>query len=320
MRPADWIDLRQISLFLQIAEAGSFSKAAVRLGVSQSALSRQVRQLETAAGTRVFYRDGRGIQLTEAGKRLKTRGANILAEIGLAREEMNDAADVRAGACVVAIQPGIAKVLAAPVAERVLREMPGARLRIMEGLSGQIFEWLAAGRVDVALHYDQPNLTRVNAERVMTQDLFLIGPRSAEMKLRGQVPAVRLAEVPLILPGHPHGLRLTLEALAARQGFALDIPVEIDSAQSIVQLVAKGVGYSALPFSSIEDACRLRLISASVIHKPRIPRALLMTIATHRPLTPTVRRIMQFVRQEAHRVGTQARAVTRPVLGRAAED
>ena len=68
-----WFDPRRIALFLQIAEAGSFSKAAARLGVSQTSLSRHIRTLELAAGLRVFYRDGRGVQLTEAGKRLQER-------------------------------------------------------------------------------------------------------------------------------------------------------------------------------------------------------------------------------------------------------
>ncbi len=301
----DWVDFRRLALFLQVAEAGSFSRAAAVLAISQSVLSRYIRGLELGAGVRVFYRDGRGVQLTEAGKRLQAHARNILAEVAAARSDITEVQQGISGNVAVGVQPAVGRLLTVPIASRVLRELPEVRVHVMEGLSGHILEWLLAGRIDLALHYDQPNLNRGNSEPVLAQDLLLVGPPDAGLRLQRPVPATRLGEVPLILPGRQHGLRLTLDALAARKGFALSVPIEIDSAASITGLVAQGLGYTVLPLNSIIDAFRARQVSASWIAKPRVTRTLLMTLAAHRPLTTTVRRLMQIVRQEARRVSSE---------------
>lgn len=306
-----WFDPRRIALFLEVAEAGSFSKAATRLGVSQTTLSRHVRALEVAAGLRVFYRDGRGVQLTEAGQRLQARARTIMAEVAAAQLEMTSADAVPSGSVALGMQPAIAGVLGVPIALRAMAQLPGARLRIMEGMSGHILDWLASGRIDIALHYDQPNLGRSNAEPLLAQDLLLVGPQSARLSLEEPVPAAQLREVPLVLPGHPHGLRLTLDAHAARHGYRLNVPIEVDSTPAIIGLVAEGAGYSVLPMALIHEVHHAGRVTASWIVKPRITRTLLMSIATHRPLTATVRRLMQLIRQEARRISTESRELGR---------
>lgn len=306
-----WFDPRRIALFLQVAEAGSFSKAATRLGLSQTTLSRYIRALEVSAGLRVFYRDGRGVQLTEAGKRLQARARNIMAEVAAAQLEMTSADAVPTGSVTLGMQPAIAGVMGVPIALRAMAQLPGARVHIMEGMSGHILDWLTTGRVDIALHYDQPNLGRSNAEPLLAQDLLLVAPASAGLSLDVAVPASRLREVPLILPGHPHGLRLTLDAHAARKGYALNVPIEVDSTPAIIGLVAEGAGYSVLPMALIHEVVRAGRVSAGWIVKPRITRTLLMSIATHRPLTATVRRLMQLVRHEARRISLEARELGR---------
>lgn len=301
-----WFDPRRVALFLLVAEARSFTKAATRLGLSQTSLSRHIRTLEVAAGLRVFYRDGRGVQLTEAGKRLQERARNIMQEVAAAQLEMTSADSAPAGLVTLGMQPAISAILSVPVAIKAMSLLPHARLHIMEGMSGHILDWLMAGRVDVALHYDQPNLGRSNAEPLLTQDLLLVGPPDAGMSLEATVAASRLAEVPLILPGRPHGLRLTLDAHATRKGYALQVPIEMDSPSGIIGLVASGAGYSVLPLASIQDACNAGRVCASWIVKPRITRTLLMSIAAHKPLTATVRRFMQIIRQEARRISSQS--------------
>jgi LysR family transcriptional regulator, nitrogen assimilation regulatory protein len=313
-----WFEPHRIALFLQVAEARSFSKAATRLGLSQTSLSRHVRALEVAAGLRVFYRDGRGVQLTEAGKRLQERARTIMTEVAAAHVEMTSADSAPSGHVTLGMQPAISGILSVPVAIKAMALLPQARLHIMEGMSGHILDWLTTGRVDVALHYDQPNLGRSNAEPLLAQDLLLVGPAKERMTLDVPVAASRLAEVPLVLPGRPHGLRLALDAHAARKGITLQVPIEVDSASSIIGLVAAGVGYSVLPLASIEEVYRAGRVSAAWIAKPRITRTLLMSIAAHKPLTATVRRLMQIIRQEARRISAQSNELGRLPASRAA--
>ncbi len=228
----EWLDSRQLTLFLRIAEARSFSHASTLLGVSQSVLSRHIRRLEAAAGVEVFYRNGRGVALTEAGRRLQSRANSILMELAAARDELTNLKNQPAGTVVVGVQPNLSRWLTVPIAVRAVRELPDAQLSIMEGASAQILEWLDAGRLNVALYYSQHGSRSVNAEAVLQQDMLLVGPPEAGMTLERSVPASRLAEIPLILPMRPHGLRIALDDLAVRKRLSLSVRVEANSAST----------------------------------------------------------------------------------------
>lgn len=303
MSQKQWSDVKSLALFLQIADAGSFSRASALLGISQPALSRYISRMETALGTRVFYRDGRGVQLTEAGRRLQIHGKNIMTEFAAASEGLSQLSSGRSERVLLAMQPGISRLIMVPLVQRTMVDLPAASLRFMEGASGEILEWVAEGRVDLALYYDQPNLARGNAESLFEQDHLLIGPVSAGLSMSKPVPASRLAELPLILPGRPHGIRVTIDALAQKKNLDLKIVLEVDSAASIVALAAAGIGYGVIPLSLAMDAYHAGLISACLIVKPSVKRTMLMVSAPNRPFTETARRLMQIIRQEISRAG-----------------
>ena len=84
------MDLKQLEYFVHVAELGSFTRAANRLAVVQSALSRQVRALEVELRQPLFARTGRGVTLTEPGRRLLEHGRGILQQVERARQDIED--------------------------------------------------------------------------------------------------------------------------------------------------------------------------------------------------------------------------------------
>lgn len=305
--PGDWLDLRRLRYFIQIAEARSYSKAAIGLAVGQPALSRYIRDIENDIGITLFYRDGRGVKLTDAGQRLYTRGQEILARVEAAKSELANLKGVLTGSISLAIQPSLGRLLTAPIARRIVDEFPQVRLHITEGMSGHILGWLASGSVDIALHYDQPNLSRIPRERLAAQDLLLVGPRNANLSLSQRQSFFDIVKLPLILPGKPHSLRVSLDALAAKKGVSFHVPVEVDSASGIVELIEQGMGYGILPMASFSKALHEGSVSASWIVKPQITRILLMMTASHQPVTPLARKVMEIIRQEARTVAARAK-------------
>jgi LysR family nitrogen assimilation transcriptional regulator len=310
MSQKQWSDVKSLALFLQIADAGSFSRASALLGISQPALSRYINGMENALGVRVFYRDGRGVQLTEAGRRLQLHGKNIMMEFAAAREGLSQLGSGCSEQMMLGMQPGISRLIIVPLVQRAMAELPGARLHIMEGASGDVLEWVSEGRIDLALYYDQPNLARGNAESIFEQGHLLVGSTAAGLSMSKPVPAAHLAEVPLILPGRPHGVRVTMEALAKKKNFDLNIVLEVDTAASIVALAEAGIGYGVIPSSLAMDAYRSGRISASWIVKPSVTRTMLMVSAPNRPFTETARRLMQIIRQEAGRAAAGERVLS----------
>ena len=147
------IDLnpRQLLGFLRVAEAGSFSAAARLLGVSQPALSRTVRQVEDAVGTRLFDRDTRNVVLTPAGRELHPVAERIVAEFGGAYGELARFVAGQRGRVAMAALPSIAAVLLVPAVARFAQQRPEVEVAILDGLSGSVLDAVAEGQADAGL-------------------------------------------------------------------------------------------------------------------------------------------------------------------------
>jgi LysR family nitrogen assimilation transcriptional regulator len=140
------INLKHLESFVRVAELGSFSKAARVLDIAQPALSRQVRQLETDLRETLLLRNGRGVSLTDAGRRLFDHGVEILQRVSQAREDLGAERGAEVGHVTIGLPPSIGRRLTLPLIEGFRQHLPRARLTIVEGLSANIAEWITSGR------------------------------------------------------------------------------------------------------------------------------------------------------------------------------
>src|SRR4029078_543390 len=144
---------QHLEYFCKVAEYGSFSRAAVAIGINQSALSRHVRNLELDLGLSLFYRNGRGVALTEDGKWLLERTKPALREIALVRQEATDARAGVVSSVTIGLPPTVGRMLVLPLAKKLTSTFPNIRLRFVEGFSAHLLEWLDSGKVDMAVLY-----------------------------------------------------------------------------------------------------------------------------------------------------------------------
>lgn len=301
------MNLRQLEYFVRVAEAGSFSKAAMILGIAQPALSRQVRLLEAGLRATLLLRTGRGVVLTEAGKRLLAHGGRILQLVAQARHDMDAARNEPAGRIVVALPPTVARTLTLPLVERFRRELPRARLAVVEGFSTHIAEWVATGRVDVGAVYDPGQQPALETLPVRDEALCLIsraaGPegRTGGARVPRALPAsVRFSELPrypLIVPERAHAFRRLLEEQAARSGVKLAVAWEMSSVHSILELVLAGHGHAVLTESAVAASGRARDYIARLLAEPRLAATLCLAVSAHKPATPLRRHTMRLLRE-----------------------
>ena len=123
-------DFAELAAFAAIAEHRGFTKAAMRLGVTRSTLSQNLRALEERLGTRLMNRTTRSVALTEAGERLLARVRPALEELTLAVDQARNVRYQVAGTLRVVIQPPVASFLIGPILARFLSEYPGVRLDV----------------------------------------------------------------------------------------------------------------------------------------------------------------------------------------------
>lgn len=275
------MDLTRLRYFAAVAEAGSFSRAAAALHLTQPSLSRQVQLLEGEVGHRLLERHGRGVVPTDAGAALVAHARGIFELAERARCDMAERQQAPRGRLTVALPPRVAHVLTADLVERFQAEYPQAGITIMEGLSLRVREWLVAGRADLAILFDPAPSPQIQQDVLVREPLVLVSRRPLP-------PRLRLADVAqhrLVMPSAPHALRRLLDEHAGPRGHAMQVVAEVDSVQTVLTLVERGVADAVLPASVPRQAGRQSRLQVAAIHAPVIRNKLVLAVPVARPAT-----------------------------------
>ena len=295
------LDLKALRAFDAVAQHRSFLRASVALGVAQSALSRQVSALERDLGGRLFHRTGRGVALTELGERLSPRAHALVGDAAAFVVAARSGPEHVAGDVVAGIVPVAARGLGAELVAGLREAHPHVRLHVLEGYSGQVEEWLAAGRIDLAV-FNRYRRGRVrDAEPLMQADLCLIARRGHPALRRGEVPLRAVAGVPLAMPIRPNSLTDLVAGIAAAQRFRLEIAVEAGSSTLIREAILAADLATLSPAEAFaRELDEGELASARVV-RPAIRQVTWLAMASGRPFTPAVRAVAQAIRALAER-------------------
>lgn len=292
------MELKQLKYLLSVSELGSFSKAAVVLSVAQPVLSRQIRSLEEELGVELLYRNGRGIVVSDAGQIVVDHARSIVGAVQSISADIDTLRSEPSGKISIGMPPTAGSVLTAPLIQRFHEEYPRIKLKVQEGYSGHVLEWLSTGRIDVAILYNAPKTSTLLTQPLIEEELLLIGPgRHPDMMLNGPVEGARLAEMPLILPSHPHGLRVLVESLLGPQRVYPNVEYEVDSLSAVVNMVEQGIGYTILPYAAVSGRVESGDLTANSIVEPRMTRHLVLATSTQRPVTNATRTLARMVTQ-----------------------
>jgi DNA-binding transcriptional LysR family regulator len=272
-------DLQKWRAFVAIGELGSLTRAALFLDTNQSVLSRQINALERDCGARLFNRTGRGVELSEVGARLFPQVMALLSDAQSLEGEIRGEAREPAGRVIIGSLPSISN----PLTGRLYTEMralhPGVSLRILEGSSGQVEEWLADARIDLAILYRYgPTLPELE-QALATVDSYLIGPRNDRLTRAGEIRFGALAELPFILPSAPNGLRTALDAMARQHRITLAPVIEADSLPLQRSLVEHERLYTVLPLHAVWTELQEGRLQAARIVDPTLERRISMATA-----------------------------------------
>lgn len=272
-------DLHKWRAFIAIGELGSLTRAAIFLNSNQSLLSRQLNALERECGARLFNRTGRGVELSDVGKRIFPQVRALLTDAERLEAEIRGEAREPAGHVTLGSLPSIGPALVGPLFTRIRGRFPSVHLRILEGSSGQVEEWLADSRVDIAILYRYGNTLPEHEQSLATVDSYLIGPPGNTLTARPEVPFSSMKDLSFILPGVPNGLRTALDALARQYHWVLAPVIEADSLPLQKSLVAREGLYTVLPIHAVWQEVHDRVLQASRIVNPPCQRTVSMAMA-----------------------------------------
>lgn len=294
------MDLRQLTYFVQVAELGSFTRAATVLRVAQPALSRQVRALEVELRQTLLNRNGRGVTLTESGRRLLGHGRSILDQVERAVQDLEDHRGAPVGRFALGVPPSVGGVLTAPLVAAFRERFPKATLTIVEGLTTYVLEWLQQGRVDCAVAYNAAPSAAIELQPVLQEPLHLVSRQAASPRLRpAPVTLAELAERELVIPSRPHAIRMQLEAAMAAASLKPRVALEIESVPAMLDLVQANPLHAVLARNALRG--RERRLGARPIRLPdgsMLVTTLWLATSAQRPSSAIVQQGTALVREQ----------------------
>ncbi|MGB9107437.1 MAG: LysR substrate-binding domain-containing protein [Telluria sp.] len=288
------MEISQIRHFVRIAETGSYIKAADLLNIGQSTLSRQVRALEVELRASLFYRHGRGVLLTEAGKKFLEYARGMLHLMDAAAIAVRDSESAFSGQLAIGMAPSIGRATIPALLPELVALYPRAEISVVEGLSGALYDAVLLGQLDFALVYNPAASPNIKITPIVAEPLYLIGAGPVGDD-QGAVTLSAVAELPLILPHGNHSIRVAVESAAARLGLGVNLRLQVDSAYSTMELVAQGMGYGIMP-RLVGRGAGLPALSWQKIEQPALETTLCMVLPAQQPSNPLVAAAAEAVR------------------------
>ena len=241
------LDIRKIRFFVAAYETGSITRAAEREHIAQPALTVHIQQIEDELQVKLFDRSAQGVHPTPAGKHFYGICQDLLRRLASIGEEMHAFSGEVAGSITAGIMPSICHGPLAPVLARYTEAYPNVAVRIVEGLSGTLAEWVMSGEVDFAICNRPAATPGLSLRLVVTDRLVLV---SAPNNTRLPFAPCKLADVTdlkLVLPSPNHFLRHTLDHHINRGDFRPVTTLEIDGQSATLQFVAHSDWSTILP-------------------------------------------------------------------------
>jgi DNA-binding transcriptional LysR family regulator len=273
---------RQLRYFLRIAELGSLSRAADDLDQTQSGLSRQLAALEAHLGKPLFLRTGRGVELTEAGRKLRDLTQGSYRAIDTALDAVRTREGITQGTVRLATVHTLSYYFMGDVVARFVSRHDGANLSLMGRSSPEVVELVESGKADAGFVYDSAVASPALASTALfdddmclvVQETSAIGPR---IDLTRDMPRL------VGFPSH-----YVLRRMLHSAGLAPAFVAEAETVDALLELVASGVGACILP-TRIPDKLlgdhRLRKVA---IVQPALRRRVVAIVRCDRPVPPLV--------------------------------
>ncbi len=295
-------DLNQLKIFLQVAEAGSLTRASKLSGTVQPVLSRQISNLEIDVGGKLFNRTGRGFELTEFGEAFLPKAQALMNHAAQLKADTLEARGEISGEVRVGMLASFSGSLGIETLLETRKTLPKVRLKLYEGTIGRIEEWLDEGRIDIAVNYRDSQLELGDEERVATVDTYLVGPPGAKALKGDSIRFADLAGLPLILSASPSGLRIMLDNLSVKYGVDLDVVCEVDSVRLHMELARQGVGYAIMTPQAIRMKLMEDEISFARIVEPEILRHIAIGTSVKKVPSAATRKVVDILAEAARRL------------------
>ncbi|MDW6003301.1 LysR family transcriptional regulator [Vibrio mangrovi] len=287
------LDTMRMRYFLEIARAGSLTRAAKELHVAQSALSLHLRSLEDDMGTSLFDRLPRGVTLTEAGKILFSHCQSIMRAIEQAEHATKDVGVNPTGDVIIGIIFSLFPTLGISILEDCKKRFPGIRVMMCEGDSKRLRESLENQTHDIVIM--PQDIPAPTAQVLFEESMYVIGPAGYFPSDSATIHPREVLQLPLIVPPEKHEIWFTINSFSEREGIQPNIVWRIEGLAATKHAIRCNLGFSLLTLSAISDGMEKEQYSFAKISNGDVNRVIVLDMATSHPATRAMKEVHQLI-------------------------
>ena len=292
------LDLRQIRYFIALFEEESITRAAERLHVVQPAVSMQIRKLEAEYGLVLFDRTSQGVIPNDMAREFYKICTRIMGDVEAAHHFLIGAKGRVFGDIAVGIPPSLSLGLMARIIDRHSERYPQVKLRIVEGYSSNILDWLESGEIDVGILTDELVDQRFSCLPLFEEELVAVVAREGFVLPGDPISGAQFAALDLVLPSAPNLLRRLVDRSFANAGIELSPRLEIDSLTTVLELLRGGRYATILPGNSVVGVLGRFDLRAVRVHEPTTKRKLMAAHHAQKLLSRATETFIELLREE----------------------
>ncbi|MBL4953242.1 LysR family transcriptional regulator [Neobacillus sp. OS1-32] len=291
------MELRQIQYFIEVAKREHVTEAAHALHVAQSAVSRQIFNLEEELGVSLFFREGRNVKLTPIGEMFLGQMEQAMKLIENAKREVEEQIDPEKGT----IRVGFPSSLAAytlPTAISAFRERyPQVKFKLNQSSYANLIAGVARGDFNLALLGPVPKREKkIKGRTLFTEKMVALLPQSHPLADKRLLKLNELRDAAFVLFPDGYILREIIVDACAQLGFAPQVAFEGEDIDAIKGLVSAGLGVTLIPEITLIDGLPRSTVKIPIT-EPDVSRTVGVIIPADRSLLPAEMLFYEFLKE-----------------------
>ncbi|MDR5682496.1 MAG: LysR family transcriptional regulator [Armatimonadota bacterium] len=289
------LNVHQLKIFHTVARAGSFSRAAEELRITQPSVSIQVRELERTLGVELFDQIGKRIFLTEAGRVLDEYAVRVLGLLQEAEAAIRDLRGLAGGTLRVGASNTPGTYLLPPLLGELRRRVPDAEITLDIAGTRRVHERILRNELDVGVVGTGMRHDSLVAFPYRSDEMVTIAAPDSPLAHRGEVRAADVLRERLILRERGSGTREAVEQAFRSLGLVPSPAMEISSNETIVNAVAAGLGVGIVSQLAVEDTQRAGRVRVIPVADLRAVRTLWVVRHREKRLTSLLRAFLEML-------------------------
>ena len=285
------LSLRQLEAFVQVADSGSFRRAAARLGQAQPVLSRLIGQAEQTLGARLFDRDTRRVEITPAGRELLPLAQRLLRDFDDTLGDFGAFMAGRSGRVSMVVLPSVSVAWVPRAMAAFARTHPQVNFALAEAPADTLLALLEAGRADFGISVRPAPRQRLHYRHLQDDPFVLVCRRDDPLAARAAVPWSVFGMRDCIMSAAHSSIRQVTDAVFLRQRTPPSPVLEYPSVAAAGALVAAGLGITALPVLALQLVDMRELVAVPLV-RPAMARPIGIVTRIGRSLSPATQAFM----------------------------